>query len=72
MAKKGEKNTRGKPQIHSEVKKSISVCLTPTAIDILSKSAKARQISRSEFVEQFARGLLDLDLKKKEKKGLLF
>lgn len=72
MAKKGEKGTRGQPKIYSEVKQSISFCLTPTAIAILSKSAKAKRISRSEFVEQFARGLLDLDLKKKEKKGLLF
>jgi metal-responsive CopG/Arc/MetJ family transcriptional regulator len=71
LAKKGEKSTRGKPEIYSEVKKSICICLTPTAIANLDKLAQARQISRSEFVEQLTRSLPDLDLKKKEKKGLL-
>lgn len=72
LAKKGQKRTRGKPEIYREVKNSICVSLTPTAIANLDKLAKARQISRSEFIEQFAWGLLDLAPKKEEKKGLLF
>lgn len=65
MAKKGSKSTRSKPEIYSEVKASVSLALTPTAIYRLDSLAKTMGLSRSEFVEQIARGLIDISQKEK-------
>jgi uncharacterized membrane protein affecting hemolysin expression len=62
MAKKGMKSSRGKPEMYSEVKVSICIALTPTAIAELNELAQSMQLSRSEFVEQIARGLIRLNL----------
>lgn len=65
MAKKGTKSTRGRPEIYSEVKTSVCLALTPTAIDNLDNFAKKLKLSRSEFVEQIARGLIEISQKEK-------
>lgn len=54
--KKGVKSQRGIPQIHEEVKKKISVSVTPSAIKGLDTLAKKYQLSRSELIEQIGRG----------------
>lgn len=59
MAKKGTKSTRGRPEIYSEIKTSVCLALTPTAIAKLDDLAKSQQLSRSEFVERIARGLIE-------------
>jgi hypothetical protein len=62
MGKKGIKSIRGRPEMYSEVKVSVCLALTPTAIDKLDDLAKSKQLSRSEFVEQIARGLIKIVL----------
>jgi len=49
---KGYKAERGVPLYHNELKKRISIMLTPTAIDILGKMAEETENSRSEFLEK--------------------
>lgn len=63
MAKKGIKSTRGRPEIYSELKTPVCLALTRTAIAKLDEMAKSMQLSRSEFVEQIARGLIKTRLK---------
>jgi metal-responsive CopG/Arc/MetJ family transcriptional regulator len=71
MAKKGRKSTRGRPEIYSEVKTTVCLALTPTAISKLDELAKSMRLSRSEFVEQIARGLIDIaSIMSKETVGL--
>ena len=55
---KGQKKTKGTPELYNEVKKQVSLSLTPTAIVKLDELAKEHNLSRSEFVEQVARGLI--------------
>lgn len=57
---KGQKKTKGTPELYNEVKKQVNLSLTPTAIDRLDKLAKQHRLSRSEFVEQIARGFIPL------------
>jgi hypothetical protein len=59
MAKKGVKSTRGRPEIYSEMKTSVCLALTPTAIVKLDNLAKSQQLSRSEFVERITRSLIE-------------
>jgi hypothetical protein len=61
MAKKGMKSTRGRPEMYSEVKTSVCLALTPTAITQLNELAKTMNLSKSEFVEQIARGLISIE-----------
>ncbi|MBW4662181.1 MAG: ribbon-helix-helix domain-containing protein [Drouetiella hepatica Uher 2000/2452] len=65
MAKKGLKSTRGRPEMYSEVKTSVCLALTRTAIAKLDELAKSMQLSRSEFIEQAARGLINFNLRNK-------
>ncbi len=58
--KKGVKSQRGIPQIHEEVKKKISVSVTPSAINGLDSLARQYQLSRSELIEQIGRGSIGL------------
>ncbi|MGI2907947.1 hypothetical protein [Tolypothrix sp. VBCCA 56010] len=51
----GKARRRGVPIMHEEVKRNFNVTLTPTAIDLISKAAKAGGFSRSEFIERWAR-----------------
>lgn len=50
-AKKGEARTK-----HNETKERCNLSLTPTAIAALDATATQQDISRSELVEQYARG----------------
>ncbi len=58
LAVKGVKSRRGCPEIYDELKKPITVALTPTAVRGLDELSASRQISRSELVERIGRGLL--------------
>lgn len=60
MAKPKHKSMRNQPEMYNELKKAYSLSLTPTAINSLDSHAKICGISRSELVEQFARGLEEL------------
>lgn len=62
MARKKVKSTRGRPEMYSEVKTSVCLALTRTAIFKLDELAKSMKLSRSEFVEQVARGLISINL----------
>ena len=54
---KGKACRRGEGVIYDEVKKSINLSLTPTAIARLEELAVAQQCSRSETVERWIRAL---------------
>lgn len=58
MAKPKHKSMRNQPEMYDEIKKSFSFSLTKTAVKKLESLAKRYGISRSELVEQFARGLI--------------
>ncbi|MBD2065983.1 hypothetical protein H6F93_00245 [Leptolyngbya sp. FACHB-671] len=60
MAKPKHKSMRNQPEMYDELKKACAFSLTPTAIKKLDFYAKKSGISRSEFIEQFARGLEEL------------
>jgi len=55
---KGKECRRGKAVIYDEVKKSINLSLTPTAIARLEDQAVLQQCSRSEVVERWIRATL--------------
>jgi len=55
MARKAYKRQRNQPEIYEEVKKPVSLGLTPTAKDILRSFATAHRISQSEFIERLLR-----------------
>ena len=58
LAIKGVKSRRGCPEIYDELKKPITVALTPTAVRGLDELSALMQISRSELVERIGRKLL--------------
>jgi hypothetical protein len=58
MAKKGQKNLRGKPEKWDELKKRVNIMLTPTSINGLDTLATTLGISRSELVERIGRGVI--------------
>jgi metal-responsive CopG/Arc/MetJ family transcriptional regulator len=51
--------------MYSEVKVSVCLALTRTTITKLDDLAKSMKLSRSEFVEQLARGLISINLNHK-------
>ncbi|MEL6442218.1 MAG: ribbon-helix-helix protein, CopG family [Cyanobacteria bacterium J06621_8] len=57
---KGQKKSKGVPELHDEVKKRVNLSLTPTAIAGLDKLAEESDLSRSELVEQIGRGMIPL------------
>lgn len=57
-AVKGVKSRRGCPEIYDELKKPITVALTPTAVRGLDELSAAMQLSRSELVERIGRKIL--------------
>ena len=59
----GRKRMRGVPILHGELKKTRGVDLTDTAWDAISQAAKSTGLSKSEFVEQWARSLIETDRK---------
>jgi metal-responsive CopG/Arc/MetJ family transcriptional regulator len=56
MAKPKHKSMRNQPEMYDEIKKPFTFSLTQTAVKELELLAKIHGISRSELVEQFARG----------------
>jgi metal-responsive CopG/Arc/MetJ family transcriptional regulator len=55
---KGHKRVRGIPELHDELKKRVSIALTPRGIQGLDALAAQQKISRSELVERIGRGLI--------------
>lgn len=49
---------KGKPVYYDELKKIITVSLTPTATSAFDAKAKEAGLSRSEYLEQLARSLI--------------
>lgn len=62
MAKKHHKSQRNIPELYDQVKQAFSFSLTPTAVKKLEEMAKSLGLSRSELVEQIARGIWKLNL----------
>jgi len=56
MPTTGKKNQKGQPEKYGEMKKRVNFTLTPTGIAQLEGLAVQRQLSKSEFIEQVARG----------------
>lgn len=56
----GKKKLRNDPYLWDEVKKSIHISVTPTAVKGLDELAQQRELSRSELVERIGRGLIPL------------
>lgn len=62
MSKKGYKNQRGEPELYDELKKRITLAVTPTGVEGLDAIASSLGLSRSELVERIGRGMIALDL----------
>ncbi len=60
MAKKGHKSMRNQPEIYDQIKRCRSVALTDDGWQGIDKLAKEKRLSRSEFLEQIGRGLLQI------------
>ena len=63
MPTKGKKNQKGKPEKYDEMKKRVNFTLTPTGIAQLENLAIQMGLSKSEFIEQVARGEIPLQLR---------
>lgn len=58
---KQQKSMRGVPDNpYGEVKRNVSLSLTPTAVAGLDQLSQIRQISRSELIERLGQGLFVL------------
>jgi hypothetical protein len=63
-SRKGVKSMRGQPEVYDELKKIVSVSITPTAQAGLDQLSEQLNISRSELIERIGRGLFTItDLK---------
>ena len=60
MSRKGYKNQRGEPELYDELKKRITLAITPTGVEGLDAIASSLGLSRSELVERIGRGLIPL------------
>ena len=60
VARKGVKSMRGQPEAYNELKRIVTVSLTPTAVAGLDQCARDRSISRSELVERIGRQIIKL------------
>lgn len=52
------KSQRGQPELYDQVKKKVTISLTPKAVNGLDNLAMSLNISRSELIEQIGRGLI--------------
>jgi hypothetical protein len=52
-----KKRLKNVPVLHDEVKTKRTVVLTPTAWENIKNEAKKRNISASELIEEFGRGI---------------
>jgi metal-responsive CopG/Arc/MetJ family transcriptional regulator len=59
MAKAQKKSMTNEPEMYDEIKKPRNLSLTQVAVNKLDDMAKLHGLSRSEFVERFARGQLE-------------
>lgn len=62
MSRKGQKNLRGQPEMWGELKKPVTMTLTPTSISGLDALAYSLGLSRSELVERIGRGVIPIHL----------
>ena len=56
MPRRGQKSSKGQPELYDEVKKRVNITITPTGWDRLDDLAWSRRLSKSELIEQIARG----------------
>jgi len=63
----GHKSTKGVPESHDELKKNVSLSLTPTATAGLDAIASSLGISRSSLVENIGRGIISIPIEKQRK-----
>ena len=70
MAKAKKKSMRNEPEMYDEMKKRCNLSLTKVAINGLDEMAKVHGLSRSEFMERFARGWLENKAEINTKKGV--
>jgi hypothetical protein len=59
-SRKGMKSMRGQPEMYDELKKIVSVSITPTAQAGLAQLSEQLNISRSELIERIGRGILTI------------
>ena len=55
---------RGQPEVYDELKKIVSVSITPSAQAGLDQLSEQLNISRSELIERIGRGLFTIAEKK--------
>lgn len=60
MPKKDLNITKGEPELYDEKKKPLNLALTPTGAKMLDELATKMGLTRSEFVERIARGIIPL------------
>lgn len=71
--RRGKKQNQADKMAWGEVKERFSIMLTPTASQKIDARAKALGLSRSELLEQIARGMVgvsDTDITNKDKESL--
>ncbi len=56
----GVKSMRGEPEMYDELKKIVSISITPKAKAGLAELSAARNISFSELIEQIGRRIINL------------
>ncbi len=57
---KGQKKSKGVPELYDEVKKRVNLSLTPSANPGLDKLSQELNLYRSELVEQIGRGSIPI------------
>lgn len=60
IIRKGLKSMRGQPEAYDEMKKIVSISLTPTALAGIDKISRDYMISRSEFLERIGRSIIQI------------
>ncbi|WP_414545892.1 hypothetical protein [Nostoc sp. CCY0012] len=60
IIRKGLKSMRGQPEAYDEMKKIVSVSLTPTALAGIDQISRNYMISRSEFLERIGRFIIQI------------
>ncbi len=71
--RRGKKQNQADKMAWGEVKERFSIMLTPTAAETIDTRAKSLGLSRSELLEQMARGMAgvsETDLTKEDKENL--
>lgn len=58
--RKGKKSLRGQPELYDEIKKIVSIGITPTAVAGLDRLSQEHSVSRSELIERIGRQIIQL------------